>query len=112
MNTDSSAPVCRNVGRTIMLDININVYDNTKSRQTTNIGSRIKYCRSINNASATSPFDSPPFIVHKRNYLCLGPSSLDKQDGRMVRHLDIWYVSRCSSGRTLLVVLALALALE
>ncbi len=65
VNTDSPAPVCRNIGRIIMLDIMITIHDSIRSSPTTNIGylktlrfiigSFINFCRSMNNTSATSP---------------------------------------------------------
>ena len=65
VNTDSPVPVCRNIGRIIMLDIMINIHDSTRSSPTTYIGylktlrfiigSRMEFCRSMNSTSATSP---------------------------------------------------------
>lgn len=65
VNTDSPAPVCRNIGRIIMLDIMINIHDSIRSSPTTYIGylktlrfiigSRMTFCRSMNSTSAMSP---------------------------------------------------------
>lgn len=65
VNTDSPVPVCRNIGRIIMLDIMINIHDSIRSNPTMYIGylktlrfiigSRIEFCRSMNSTSAMRP---------------------------------------------------------